>query len=155
METKQDTKRQMNFSRQDCEAQWNLFADEYDIPEDGEQGVPAASISMKAVKEKLIQAMMRGRVAIVEDAKEGIVVKQYIQHTVEGLPSGNDALVYVAPTVNHVSQMGWGTNNESAQQMRLARVAAALTNKSEPLICRMKGGDRARMELIANLFMSA
>jgi hypothetical protein len=145
----------LKLSKEDALSQWQKFADEYNIPDDSEMTEnDARTLSQKGIKAAIIRGIMAGFIEIADDMTMGIVIRQFIAHPVDGAPD-TEPLVYSAPTVGHISRGKVGTSEDSANCMRYMRVAAALTSKSEPIMSRLMGGDRSRMENIASLFMMA
>ena len=127
-----------------AKVQWKLLEDEYCIePEpDGQLG---------KIKSAIIMAIQKGRVEILEDPDEGVVIHQILLRA--PTKDGNKSLTYRAPDASHIATTGIGKEAERANVMRWVSLAAAVTNVNEGAITRLKGGDRATMETIAQLFL--
>lgn len=138
--------------------QWALFADEYNIPDDAElKGDDNNSQILRALKASWLRMMRAGMVEIVSDANEGIIVKQYLAHRVEGISGEHQCLIWKAPTVSTIAQarMGTRSSEETPSIQQWQKYAASATNVAEPLLLQLKGGDQSRMATIAQLFISA
>lgn len=127
-------------------AQWGLLEDEYCIEPEPE-GV------IKGVKRTILHAIQKGRMEVCEDPTEGIIVRQFLRRS--PLQSGEKALTYRAPDASHIAATGIGKEEERTNVMRWVKLTAAITGIDEGAVTRLKGGDRALMETIAQLFLFA
>lgn len=140
------------------ESQWTLFADEYNIPDGAEllKDDPMTSI-LRQLKAAWFRMIRAGMVEIVSDSEDGVVVKQYISHRVEGLNGDPQCLVWRAPTVATVAQarMGTKSSEETPSAQQYMKYAASATGVSEGVLIQLRGGDQSRMGTIAQLFLTA
>lgn len=162
MPEKPETKlRKMRVEEHVVQAQWDLFADEYNIPDDSElKGDDPTTQALKQLKASWLRMLRAGLIEIVADSAEGIVVKQFLSHHVEGVKESADGrpqfIVYHAPTVSTIAQARLGTASgaEVPSAQRYMKYAASATNVSEGVLCQLRGGDTARMGEIAQLFLT-
>lgn len=138
------------------QAQWELFADEYNIPGDEDlTGSDPTTQALKQLKGAWLRMIKAGLVEVVSDPNEGIVVKQFLAHHVEGVSGEPQCLVYHAPTVSIISQTRMGTESgkEMPSAQKYLKYTAAATNVAESILYQLKGGDQTRMGEVAQLFL--
>jgi hypothetical protein len=129
-----------------AQAQWALLEEEYCIEPDPDG-------QLGKIKTSIIVAIQKGRVEVLEDPNEGVVIRQTLLRS--PTKDGNRTLTYHAPDASHIATTGIGKEAERTNVMRWVSLAAAVTNTDEGAITRLKGGDRTTMETIAQLFLFA
>jgi len=132
------------FTEEVALAQWALLEDEYCIE-------PEPEGQLKKIKAGFLAAIQKGRVEVLEDPNEGVIIRQHLLRS--PLASGEKILTYRAPNASHIATTGIGKEVERANVMRWVSLAAAVTGVTEGMMTTIKGGDRSLMETIAQLFL--
>lgn len=137
---------QITVSEEAALEQWNRFADEYNLGDENE-----LSDSVKAIRIQILRDIRKGYVEIHESAEQGVVVLQHVRRPPH---QGMVVLTYSAPNAGHIAKAGIGKDN-ATNVIRYCRLAAALTGQDEARMTLLSGGDRSRMEALAQLFLLA
>ena len=148
----------MKVDESTVQSMWDLFAEEYDIPEDHEmKGDDNQSQILMSLKKSWLRMLRAGKIEIVSDANDGVVVKQYLAHRIEGISSDPQCINWKAPTVSIIAQarMGTRSSEETPSIQQWQKYAASATGVNEALLLQLRGGDQSRMAAIAQLFISA
>ncbi len=136
------------FVKEVAEKQWGLLEDEYTL-------APKAEIEkddpLYNLRLALIRYIMAGWVQVENEGVQGVVITQFLSRDIDGI---EDAKIrYLGAKVGHIAAAGIGKEKDTAHVIRYMKVASATGMVPEPLLEKMEGGDRSRMEVIGSLFL--
>lgn len=155
-ESKKEAKRKsLKIGKKEAQKQWDLFADEYSLGDLKGKPKNAHMAMMAEMEEAITRYIAAGWVEIVEDAEEGVIVKQHLKRPLKG--HNEMYLLYKAPTPSQIAitRVGAADSGEMANAIKYKKLASAITEVDEPTMDRIKGPDRSCMEVIGSLFMRA